>query len=124
MTNLLIAPAVQILEARKTSIRSIFAFHSTRSKSGHIEEPKRAWKSLLKRANLSHIRIHDLGRTMGSYQTMTGASSTIVGKTLGHKSQAATAVYANLNIDPVRARVEAAVGMMEAENRQPKKVKK
>lgn len=46
---------------------------------------------------------------MGSDQTMTVASSTIVVKTLGHKSPEATAVYARLNIDPVRASMEIAL---------------
>ena len=46
--------------------------------------------------------MHDLRRTMGSYQTETGASMTIIAKALGHKSLAATAVYARLSIEPVR----------------------
>ncbi|BCL59474.1 integrase [Desulfomarina profundi] len=118
----LVAPAIQILKTRKAKTSSVFVFDSSRSKSGHIEEPKRAWKSLLKRANLSDVRIHDLRRTMGSYQTMTGASSTVVGKTLGHKSQSATAVYARLNLDPVRSSMEAAVEMMEASRELREKV--
>lgn len=122
MTVPLIEPALQILRARKAVTRSVFVFASPSSASGHLEEPKRAWKSLLKRAKLSDIRIHDLRRTMGSYQTMTGASSTIVGKTLGHKSQTATAVYARLNLDPVRASMEAAVEMMNASKILPEKI--
>ncbi len=124
MTVPLIEPALQILRARKAVTRSIFVFASPSSASGHLEEPKRAWKSLLKRAKLSDVRIHDLRRTMGSYQTMTGASSTIVGKTLGHKSQTATAVYARLNLDPVRASMEAAVEMMNASKILPEKIVK
>ena len=87
-----------------------------------MEEPKGAWKTLLKRAELENVRLHDLRRTMGSYQTMTGASLTVVGKTLGHKSQQATAVYARLNLDPVRASMEAAVDMMMASKELPDKV--
>ncbi len=34
-------------------------FPSSTSKSGHIEEPKRAWNALLKRANIENLRIHD-----------------------------------------------------------------
>ncbi len=41
-------------------------------------------------------------------QTMSGASSSIVGKTLGHKSPSATAVYTRLNLGPVRASMEKA----------------
>ena len=87
-----------------------------------MEEPKKAWSTLLKKAKLADMRLHDLRRTMGSYQTMSGASTTIVGKTLGHKSQAATAVYARMNLDPVRASMEAAVDMMRASKEIPEKV--
>ena len=59
---------------------------------------------------------------MGSYQTMTGASTAIVGKTLGHKSSAAKAVYARLNLDPVRDSMEKAVGAMLAARELPEKV--
>jgi len=59
---------------------------------------------------------------MGSYQTMTGASTAIVGKTLGHRSSNATAVYARLNLDPVRASMESAVDAMLATRELPDKV--
>lgn len=59
---------------------------------------------------------------MGSWQTMTGASGTIVGKTLGHKSPEATAVYARLNLDPVRASMELAVQAMLSSQLLPKKL--
>jgi hypothetical protein len=50
---------------------------------------------------------------MGSYQTIAGASTAIVGKTLGHKNQQSTAVYARLNLDPVRDSMEQAVAAMQ-----------
>lgn len=54
------------------------------------------------------IRIHDLRRTLGSWQAMTGASLTIIGKSLNHKSHQSTAIYARLDMDPVRHAVETA----------------
>jgi integrase len=122
MTVPLVEPALLILNARKAVTRSVFVFDSKLSASGHMEEPKKAWQTLLKKAKLADIRLHDLRRTMGSYQTMTGASSTIVGKTLGHKSQAATAVYTRMNLDPVRASMESAVEMMLASREIPEKI--
>lgn len=53
---------------------------------------------------------------------MTGASSTVVGKTLGHKSQASTAVYARMNLDPVRDSIKTAVEAMLATRELPDKV--
>lgn len=66
-------------------------------------------------ARLEDLRPHDLRRTLGSYQAMTGASLPIIGKSLGHKSQAATLVYARLDWDPVRLSVDRATqAMLEA----------
>lgn len=57
---------------------------------------------------LMDIRIHDLRRTLGSFQAAAGANQYIIGQSLGHKSQQATAVYARLDLDPVRASVQLA----------------
>ena len=61
---------------------------------------------------LLDVRLHDLRRTFGSYQAITGASLPVIGKTLGHKSATATAVYARLHDDPVRDSMEKAAGAM------------
>ncbi len=117
----LIEQAVEILHRRKLGTRSIFVFPGP-GKTGHYSEPKRAWNSLLKRAGLVDVRLHDLRRTMGSWQIMTGATSTVVGKTLGHKSTEATSVYARLNLDPVRNSMEKAVEAMLKTQELPEKV--
>ena len=107
----LLPQVIEILTRRRRTSNSTFVFPSN-SASGHYQEPKKAWHTLLKRADIKNVRIHDLRRTMGSYQTMTGASTTIVGKTLGHKSQQSTAVYARMTLDPVRDSMHAAVELM------------
>lgn len=58
------------------------------------------------------VRIHDLRRTLGSWQAATGATTAIIGKSLGHKSQKATAIYARLDIDPIRGSIEKAADAM------------
>ena len=63
-------------------------------------------------ARIEDVRIHDLRRTLGSWQARTGASMVIIGKSLGHKSQQATAVYARLDLDPVRESMERATSAM------------
>jgi integrase len=80
--------------------------------SGHLASPKAAWKRVLDRAKINDLRIHDLRRSLGSWQARTGASLTIVGKTLGHKSPQSTAIYARLDLDPVRQSVETATSAM------------
>jgi integrase len=59
-------------------------------------------------STIRDIRIHDLRRTFGSYQALNGASLPIIGRSLGHKSPQSTAIYARLNLDPVRASMEKA----------------
>lgn len=65
--------------------------------------------------DMTDLRIHDLRRTLGSWQAKTGASLTIIGKSLNHKTHQATAIYARLDLDPVRQSVETATkAMLEA----------
>ena len=65
-------------------------------------------------AGLQDVRIHDLRRTLGSWQARNGASLLLIGKSLGHKTPQATAIYARLDLDPVRASVSAAASAMLA----------
>lgn len=62
--------------------------------------------------DMTDIRIHDLRRTFGSYQALSGASLQVIGKSLGHRSQAATQVYARLNLDPIRSSILKATELM------------
>jgi integrase len=80
--------------------------------TGHLVETKGAWKRILKRAGITDCRIHDLRRTLGSWQALGGSSLTIIGASLGHTSLQATQVYARLNADPVRTSVTRAVDAM------------
>lgn len=112
----LLDQVVEILERRKLSSKdSEYVFKSPRkSKTGHLSEPKKGWKNLLNRAGLPEgFRMHDLRRTMGSWQAITGTSTKIIGASLGHKSEQATAHYAHLTIDPVRAAMQRAADAMD-----------
>ena len=113
-TITLATQAITILKERYKGKNSDWVFPSALSKSGHIEEPKKVWKNLLDRAEIKDLRIHDLRRTLGSWQAATGANSYIIGKSLGHKTQQATAIYARLNMDPVRESVNRATDAMFA----------
>ena len=81
-------------------------------KTGHLNDPKKAWTRLLKRSGIKDLRMHDLRRTFGSWQAALGANGYIIGKSLGHKSQQSTAIYARLNLDPVRASTDRAIEAM------------
>ncbi|WP_448176822.1 tyrosine-type recombinase/integrase [Pseudomonas putida] len=62
--------------------------------------------------DMSDLRMHDLRRTLGSWQARGGASLAIIGKSLNHKTHQATSIYARLDLDPVRESVNAAIKAM------------
>ncbi len=103
--------AIEVLSNRKPLESTAFVFPGI-GKAGHLMEPKKGWKRILERAEIDNLRIHDLRRTLGSWQAKTGASLAIIGKSLNHKNQNTTAIYARLDLDPVRASVEKATSAM------------
>lgn len=164
LTVSLSSKAIEILEGLKVNKSSPWVFPSETSKSGHLQDPKKAWKRILLRAEifqlmdllakanswseerveeekkqalgclkttltkyrkeaikqgietenigLQDLRIHDLRRTLGSWQAATGATTAIIAKTLGHKHQQTTKIYERLNLDPVRDAVETAANAL------------
>lgn len=115
--------AVEILKARKIEqeeggIRRKWVFPSDKSKSGHLEAPGERWIRILKRANIKNLRIHDLRRTLGGWQAATGATTAVIGKTLGHKSKMTTAIYERMNLDPVREGIDKACNAMTKDSKE------
>lgn len=116
----LMKEALEIVKNRKkenkkldlSDLQKQWVLPSFKSEVGHLTEPKKAWSRILERAKIDNLRLHDIRRTLGSYQAISGASNNIVGKTLGHKSQAATAIYARLNLDPVKKSMEDAISLI------------
>jgi integrase len=103
---------IDILKNRlQLSPNSKWVFESI-GKTGHLVEPKSGWKRILQRAGIKDLRLHDLRRTLGSWQAATGANSYIIGRSLGHKNQQSTAIYARLSIDPIKESVEKAAQAM------------
>lgn len=109
----LVPEAVEILKARDPDgeKKTGFVFPAD-SKTGYLSPPAKRWQALLKRAGMADFRIHDLRRSLGSWQAISGASLAIIGKSLGHKSADATLIYARLSMDPVRASVNTATTAM------------
>ncbi len=106
--------AVFLLQQLKASATNEFVFPGI-GHTGHLTEPKKGWQRIREKGNLTNIRMHDLRRTLGSWQARNGTSLAIIGKSLNHKSPQATAIYAQLDLDPVRASVEKATkAMLEA----------
>ena len=77
--------------------------------SGHLQEPKGAWKKILTSAGISDLHLHDLRRSLGSWMAAGGASLPMIGRQLGHHDVQTTAIYSRLNVEPVRVFVDGAV---------------
>ncbi len=106
----LIPEALAAINSQK-GLHDIWVFPG-RGKTGHMVSPGRSWERLMDRAGITDLHMHDLRRTMGSWQANTGASLHIIGKTLGHSSTRATHIYARLQLDPVRESMMKAVSAM------------
>jgi integrase len=93
--------AIDLLQARAEATGAQGWVFPGAGKSGHLVEPKKGWARLLQRAGIEDLRIHDLRRSLASFQIDAGVSLAVIGKGLGHHSQQTTAVYARLAQDPV-----------------------
>lgn len=115
-------PAIEIISRRLDSHRSPWLFPAD-SASGHRVELQHALETVRQRSGLKDLRVHDLRRTLGSWQAAAGTSLPIIGKSLGHRSQRSTAIYARLDLGPVRQSVSAAAEAMlkAASENNPKK---
>jgi len=111
MNVVLSAEVVRVLKRRRKYAIGEYVFPS-HGRRGHLVEPKGAWERLRQRSGLADLRIHDLRRTLGSWQAATGASLPIIGKSLGHTQASTTQIYARLDLDAVRESVATATAAM------------
>jgi len=110
----LLPEALTILQDRKKRSKTLgpWVFPSN-SKTGHVKDMKKSWDRLRKAVKIEDVHIHDLRRTLGSFMAGANVSLQIIGKALGHKSLAATQVYARLQLDPVRQAMTIAIAGMK-----------
>ena len=99
--------ALEILSRRKSLVRGEYVFPGRRG-AAHMMDPKVGWQRILSRAGIEDLRMHDLRRSLASFQIDTGTSIEVIQKTLGHGNKATTEIYARLALDPVRASLEKA----------------
>lgn len=105
--NVLTDAALAILDRRRRTSKSEYVFPSEGVR-GHRVCVKKPFMRILARADISNFRIHDLRRTHGAYMAINGESAYVIGKALGHIDPRSTAVYAQLNMTPVRNAVNRA----------------
>ena len=92
---------VVILRQRKQDSTSEWVFPGE-GRTGHLQEPKKGWARILKRAGITDLRIHDLRRSLGSFMADAGASQLMIGKALNHLDPTSTEIYARLSQDALR----------------------
>lgn len=80
----------------------------------NLNNVSKPWRRIRNEAGISDVRIHDLRRTLGSWLVAAGASLPLIGKALNHSQPATTAIYARLQLDPVREALEANAARMLA----------
>lgn len=105
--------AMTILQERwKTANQANPWVFPSKRKGGHLADATKVWKGVLDRAGLENLRLHDLRRTLGSWQALGGSSLQVIGRSLGHKNVATTEIYARLTMDPIRKSIEKATSAM------------
>lgn len=97
--------AIDLLKTMKKTAQEHFLFPS-RVPGQPIQDIKKAWKTIQKRAGLEDVRLHDLRHTHASHLVSSGLSLSIVGKLLGHTQASTTQRYAHLADAPLRQAVE------------------
>lgn len=113
LTVPLISAVVNLLSERRDSAAGEWVFPST-GQTGHLTEPKAAWRRVLERAGIEDLRIHDLRRTLGSNMAAAGVNTITTARTLGHKTLTMALRYQHLGTDPRRAAIEAGAGAILA----------
>ncbi len=103
--------AVSILQNRKRHNKTPWVFANLGG-NGHIKYVDLAWRQMIARAGIKDLRIHDLRRSLASWQALTGASTVAIAATLNHKSFESTEVYARLNTAAVRGAIKTATQAM------------
>lgn len=99
--------AIEVLQIVKerTYKKSHYVFPG-RIEGEPLKEIKTFWKTVLKKAQLEDVRIHDLRHTHASHLVSSGLSLSIVGKLLGHTQASTTQRYAHLADEPLRQAAE------------------
>jgi integrase len=118
-----LAPAaVAVLKERRQQVKGEWVFPGREGEGGK-RAPRYAWERVCKRAGIEGLRMHDLRRSLGSWQASTGASLTVIGKSLGHQSIQATKIYARVDLETVRKSVDTAAAAILAAAKRPEEGK-
>jgi integrase len=104
--------ALALLKAMRKAAPDAEHLFPGRSSSGHLEEVKKPWAAICKRAGITGLRMHDLRHSYASMLASAGYSLPVIGALLGHTQPNTTARYAHLLDDPLREATSRVGSMM------------
>ena len=104
---------VLLKNLKQESVRSEWVFPMGNDETRHMGYPQKAWKRLKQAAGIDNLRMHDLRRTVASYECMNGENLSVVSKTLNHKTLQATQVYARVDMSAVGRALQQTVDTFE-----------
>ncbi len=102
-----------LLQIKADNPDETYVFPSETSASGHLEDVKRVWHTLKKKANLKNFRLHDLRHTLATYMVAQGANPYIVQRVLTHQSSQSTQIYVNLGVEHLRDKLNETVNTIK-----------
>ena len=103
---------VELLKQHPGKAEKGWVFPS-RSKSGRVEEIKKAWETVREVSGLHHLQARDLRRTTASWAQDNNVPIAFMQTQLGHSSYATTAEhYTSILEDAVRTAMETTVASM------------
>ncbi len=106
--------AARLLAALPSRFSSKWIFPSDKHPGHALSNANQAWTRIRKRAALPDVRIHDLRRTNGSWLAAQGCSLPLIGRVLNHSQPSTTAIYARLDLAPIREALERNAKLMLA----------
>lgn len=110
----LMPPALAVLERRLAKrVDGIDWVFPSFGESGHVEDFKKGFARLLKKAKITDCTQHDLRRTFGSYQAIAGVPLQKIAATLGHRGMGAVEIYARLNREATRQAMTSGADLVE-----------
>lgn len=96
------APAIACIASIPVTIGNPFLICG-RLEGQSLQSPKNGWKGILKRAEVTNLRLHDLRRFYASTGLSAGLTLDAVGSLLGHASTDTTAGYAYMQTGAAKA---------------------
>jgi integrase len=95
-----------LAELAKDKAEGDFVFPAGRGATGPMRTVEKPWRTLLRVAGITDLRMNDLRHSYASQLASDGVSLYIVGGLLGHKKPSTTARYAHLHDKALRAATE------------------